>query len=81
LTPNFEGFWLLPHTECAVNETKQTIYARPELKVGGGCFWAHMYAFHEFWLCYEFLKILRRVNFCTAYSVYVEKFLPHTQYR
>jgi hypothetical protein len=22
LTPNFDGFWFLPHTECAVNKNK-----------------------------------------------------------
>ena len=42
------------------------------------------------WLFYECLKTLRRVNFCTAYSVHVEDFftaysvhvedfLPHNQ--
>jgi hypothetical protein len=35
LTPDFDGFWFLPHTECAVNKKK--FEARPKLKVGGGC--------------------------------------------
>ncbi len=34
----------------------------------------------KFWFCYECLKNLRRENFCTAYSVHVGDFLPHTQY-
>jgi hypothetical protein len=33
-------FGFLPHTE--------KIEARPKLKVVGGCFWAHMYAYSEF---------------------------------
>ncbi len=39
-------FGFLPHTECAVNQKKFAV--RPELKVGGGCFWAHMYAYNAF---------------------------------
>jgi hypothetical protein len=47
-----------------------------------------MYAFNVFstnflkvWFFYECLKTLRNVNFCTAYSVHVEDFLPHTHTR
>ncbi len=36
LTPVFDGFGFLPHTECAVNKKK--FEARPKLKVYGGCF-------------------------------------------
>jgi hypothetical protein len=36
LTPDFDGFWFLPHTECAVNKNKFEV--RPKLKVGDGCF-------------------------------------------
>jgi hypothetical protein len=39
-------FGFLPPTECAVNKKK--FEARPKLKVGGGCFWAHMYAYNVF---------------------------------
>ncbi len=39
-------FGFLPHTECAVNQKK--FEARPELKVGGGCFWAHLYVYNAF---------------------------------
>jgi hypothetical protein len=72
----------LPQTECAVKNIK---IKQPKLKVGGVCFWA-MYAYNafkkkfSFGALYECLKVLRRVNFCTTYSVYVEKVLPHTQY-
>jgi hypothetical protein len=31
------------------------------------------------WVFYDCLKILRRVNFFTPYSVDVGDFLPHTQ--
>ncbi len=34
LTPDFDGFGFLPHTECAVTQKK--FEARPKLKVGGG---------------------------------------------
>jgi hypothetical protein len=39
-------FGFLPHTECAVNKKK--IEARPKLKVGGGCLWAHKHAYNVF---------------------------------
>ncbi len=31
LTPGFDGFWYLPHTECAAKQKK--IEARPKLKL------------------------------------------------
>ncbi len=46
LTPDFDGFWFLPHTEYAVN--KKNFEARPKLKVGGGCIGAHMCAHNVF---------------------------------
>ncbi len=39
-------------------------------------FWKNL----KFWFFYECLTILRRENFCTAYSVHVGDFLPLTQY-
>jgi hypothetical protein len=39
-------FGFLPHTERAVNKKK--FEARPKLKVGGGRFCAHMYAYNAF---------------------------------
>ena len=45
-SPDFDGFGFLLHSECAVNKKK--FEARPKLKVGGECFWAHMYAYNAF---------------------------------
>jgi hypothetical protein len=39
-------FGFLPHTEGGVNKKK--FETGPKLKVDGGCFWAHMYAYNEF---------------------------------
>jgi len=44
-------------------------YHFTKIKVGGGCFCAHMYAYNvflkkiKFWFVYEGLKIAVRVNF------------------
>jgi hypothetical protein len=46
MTPDFEGFGFLPHTECAVNKKK--ILVRPKLKVGCCCIGAHMCAYNVF---------------------------------
>jgi hypothetical protein len=39
-------YGFLSHDECAVNRKK--FEARLKLKVGGGRFWAHMYAYNVF---------------------------------
>ena len=45
-------FGFLPQTECSVNKKK--FEARPKLKVGGGCLWAHKHAYNvlfgKFWV-------------------------------
>jgi hypothetical protein len=41
LAPDFDEF--LPHAECAVNKINLSM---SKLKVGGGCFSAHMYAYN-----------------------------------
>jgi hypothetical protein len=65
LTPDFEGFGYLPHTECAVNENKIWSYAKIKC-------WRWLIlspyvclqcVFEEFWFFYESLTILRTVNF------------------
>jgi hypothetical protein len=59
LTPDFDGYWFLPHTECAVNKKK--FEARPKLKVGGGCIWAHKHAYNvlfgKFWSFSSFMYV------------------------
>jgi hypothetical protein len=59
LTPDFKRFWFVAacaHTECAVNKKK--IYARPKLKVGGGCLGAQMCAYNVFYENFKFLGFL-----------------------
>jgi hypothetical protein len=50
-------FGFLPQTKCAVNKTKK-IEPMPKLKVGGGCFWAHMYASNVFLKNFNVLFLL-----------------------
>jgi hypothetical protein len=56
LTPDFDGYCFLPHTEYAVNKKK--LEDRPKLKVGGGCIGAHMCAHNVFLQNFEVLVIL-----------------------
>ncbi len=75
-------FDFLPHTECKVNKKK--FVARPKLKVGGGCFWAHIQCF--FWKSLNFLVFIwmfknsKKSSFSSEHSVWGQKFLPPTQY-
>ena len=47
----------LPHIECAVNKKK--FEARPKLKVGGGCIWAHKHAYNVFFgKCWSFSSFM-----------------------
>jgi hypothetical protein len=55
-TPHFDGFWFLPHTEWAANKKKFAV--RPKLKVGGGGFLAHMYAYNVLWKSFTVLVLL-----------------------
>ncbi len=53
MTPGFDGFRFLPQTKCAVSKKK--FEAKPKVKVGCCCFWAHMYAYNVFFekmLCF-----------------------------
>ncbi len=43
LTPDFYGFWFLPHTERPAK-----FKIKPKLNVGGGRFLAYMYAYNVF---------------------------------
>ncbi len=75
---------------------RKKIVVRSKLKVGGSCLGADMCAYNVFFENFKFmgfydcLKILRRINFFTPYSVDVGDFfttysvdvgdlLPHTQ--
>jgi hypothetical protein len=45
---------------------KEIFKSRPKIKVVGGCFWAHMYAyivfFEKIWFIYERLEIKIKVH-------------------
>jgi hypothetical protein len=75
----------LPHTEKAAFKNKKFAVG-PKLKVSGGGFLAHIYAYNmfsekfKFWFFYECLKILRKVHFFSEHSVSRQKILPSTQY-
>ncbi len=46
MTPVLDGFWFFAAYWVCSKQKK--FEARPKLKVGGGCFWAHMYAYNAF---------------------------------
>jgi hypothetical protein len=77
LTPDLDGFWFLPHTECAVNKKK--FEARAKLK---SWWWLLLSPYvclqclfrkkFKFWFFYECLKSLGRINFFSTHSVGVD---------
>jgi hypothetical protein len=60
LTPDFDGFWFFA-AYWVCGKQKKKIEARPKLKVGGGCLWAHKHAYNvffgKFWSFSSFMNV------------------------
>ncbi len=59
LTPDFDGFWFFA-ANWVCGKQKE-FEARPKLKVGGGCLWAHKHAYNvyfgKFWSFSSFMNV------------------------